>query len=57
MILLGQNQIILDMLREEWQSGTHSEHLQHIEEAMIAITASKRDEIEKKYGVQYTELL
>ena len=44
-------------VREEWQSTTHSEHLQHVEEVMIAITASKRDEIEKKYGVRYTELL
>ena len=38
--------------RDEWQHRTHKEH-----QVMAANTATKRDELEKKYGVRYSELL
>ena len=43
--------------RDDWQSRTPEEHLLHVSEVMSANTASKRDELEKKYGVRYSEFL
>ena len=43
--------------RDEWQHRTHKEHLQYVSQVMAANTATKRDELEKKYGVRYSELL
>ena len=43
--------------RDHWVPRTHNEHLRQVNEVMAANTATKRDEIEKKYGVRYSELL
>ncbi len=43
--------------RNEWVGRTHDEHVHQVKEVLKANVVSKRDELEKKYGVRYSELL
>ena len=43
--------------RDEWPQRTHDMHVQHVSEVQAATTATRQSELEKLYGVRYSELL
>ena len=43
--------------RDLWPSRTHAMHMQHVSEVQTALTATRQSELEKQYGVRYSELL
>ena len=43
--------------RDLWPSRTHAMHVQHVSEVQGAPTATRQSELEKLYGVRYSELL
>ena len=43
--------------RETWEMRTHDNHFQQVSNFTDACTASQQQQIEKKYGVMYSELL
>ena len=40
-----------------WPPRTHAMHVQHVSEVRAALTATRQSELEKVYGVHYSELL
>lgn len=43
--------------RAEWTPRKHSEHMKQVSDVMAASTATRNEQVEKKYGVRYSELL
>ena len=43
--------------RDLWPDRTHATHIQHASEVQAALTATRQSELEKLYGVCYSELL
>ena len=43
--------------RDQWTPRNHRQHLKQVSEVVKANTATKREQLERKYGVRYSELL